>query len=57
MMRSKKQVQKRPGGSTLDEDQITTVLSEQKEKSVQETQQPAMVLGYDCDEDDPEDDD
>ena len=30
-MRAKKTVAKRPGGSTLDEDQITNVLSDQKE--------------------------
>ena len=58
-MRTRKQVSKRPGGSTLDEDQITTVLSDQrdKEKCMPNMQQQPMVLGYDCDDDDPEDDD
>jgi hypothetical protein len=41
MMRARKQVQKRPGGSTLDEDQITNVLTEQKEISINEYQQPS----------------
>ena len=58
-MRQKKPMTKRPGGTTLDEDQINSVLSEQKldEKSVLQTQQQPMMGGYDCDDDDPEDDD
>ena len=58
-MRQKKTLSKRPGGTTLDEEKINTVLSDQRveETSIVEAHQQPMMLGYDCDDDDPEDDD
>lgn len=45
-----------PAGSTLDEEQVVSVFSGEPNENEKMENQP-MLLGYNCDDDDPEDDD